>query len=213
MNRDRGRDLNPTIIDRLRRICAPGWIRSVFIRRAVAVALIVCAAAVTVAQQHGSPSSTTLVATRELRPSEALTLDDVRSIAVPEHLVPTDPIAAEDLVGRHVTGLVHTGEIIARHRLLDSRLPSALIGRPDARLVPVRPADDTLATFVRAGDVVDLLSEDARVLARGAVVAVIPDSDRHASTDPGTVLVAMGEDDAHLVASAGLRDRITFVLH
>ena len=184
-----------------------------FIRRAVAITLIVCAAAVTVTQQQGQPSSTALVATRDLRPGESLTINDVRSTPVPEHLVPTDSVAPDDLVGRHVTGLVHAGEIIARHRLLDSRLPSALIGRPDARLVPVRPADDTLATFLRAGDLVDLLSEDDRVLARGAVVAVSPDSDRRASTDPGTVLVAMGEDDAHIVAAAGLREPITFVLH
>ncbi|MCF8570281.1 SAF domain-containing protein [Gordonia sp. HY002] len=167
----------------------------------------------TVAQQHGPPSATALVAVRDLRPGDVLVAGDVRATAVPDNLAPPDQITVNDIVGRHVTGLVQDGEIIGRHRLLDSRLPAVLTGQSDARLVPVRPADDALAAFVRTGDLVDLLTQDAQVLARNAVVAVTPDADRAPPTESGTVLVAMEESDAHRVAAAGLRDPITFVLH
>ena len=213
MKRDERRDLNPTILDRIRRIYTPGWFRSVLIRRTLAIALIVSAVISTAAQQQGPPSTTALVAVRDLRPGDVLVAGDVRATAVPDNLAPPDQITVNDIVGRHVAGLVQGGEIIGRHRLLDSRLPTVLTGRPDTRLVPVRPADDTLAAFVRTGDLVDLLSQDAQVLARNAVVAATPDVERAPSTESGTVLVAMDESDAHRVASAGLRDPITFVLH
>lgn len=213
MKRAAERNLNPTILDRIRRIYAPGWFRSVLIRRVLAISLIVSAVVLTAAQQDGLPSSTALVAVRDLRPGDALVADDVRVTEVPDHLSPREQVTAHDIVGRRVTGLVKEGEIIARHRLLDSQLPAVLIGRADARLVPVRPADDALAAFVRAGDLVDLLSQDARILARNAVVAMTPDNDRAASTEAGAVLVAMDEEDAHRVAAAGLRDPITFVMH
>lgn len=183
------------------------------IRRTLAVTLIASAAVLTVIHQQDQPSTTALVANRDLRPGDVLTTDDVHTAAMPEHLAPSDQITATDIVGRHVTGLIREGELLPRHRLLDSRLPAALTGRPDARLVPVRPADDALAAFIRPGDLVDLLSDDARVLARNAIVAVVPDADRQPSTESRAVLVAMPESDAHRVAAAGLRDRITFVLH
>lgn len=194
-------------------MCAPGWIRSVLIRRSIAAALIVCAGVVTVVDRREPATSTALVASRDLRPGDVLSSADVKSVPVPDHLRPAEQLSAGDLVGRHVTGVVDSGEIVTRHRLLDSRLPAALTGRSDARLVTVAPSDDTLATFVRAGDLVDLLSEDSRVLARSAVVAVTPEHDRRTSAETSAVLVAMPEGDAHRVAAAGLRDRITFVLH
>ncbi|MBB4137709.1 SAF domain-containing protein [Gordonia humi] len=213
MNRRRDSDLNPTITDRIRRLTAPGWMRSVLVRRSVAVALVVCAAVLAVVEHRDPPTPTALVAVRDLRPGQALTAEDVRIASVPEELTPDDAPTVDEVVGRQVTGPVHRGEIIARHRLLDARLPAALTGRSDARLVPVRPADDSLASFVRAGDRVDLLGDDSQVLARDAIVATTPSTDRSGPGETGTLLVAMPADAAHRVAAAGIRDPITFVLH
>ncbi len=154
---------------------------------------------------------TAVVAVHDMRPGVAVTADSVRLAPVPTELTPVDPLTIDDVVGRRVTGTILSGEIIARHRLLEPRLPAELTGDPDARLVPVRPADETSTTLIRVGDVVDLLADDGDVLARAATVAVTAPAD--GPDRPGPVLVALPSDEAHRVAAASLRQPITFVLH
>ncbi|QRY63151.1 SAF domain-containing protein [Gordonia sp. PDNC005] len=203
--------LNPTAVDRVRGLTAPTWVRSVAFRRCVAVLLMVGAGALTVIDNRIPTSPTALVAAHDLKPGEVLTASDVRLVPVPAELMPDDSPDIEAVTGRHVTGPVHSGEIIARHRLLDPRLPAEMTGDDQARLVPVRPADESSTAFMRPGDTVDLLTENGDVLARAAIVALTPQVD--SSGRPGPVLVALPANAAHRVASAGLREQITFVLH
>ncbi|GEE00987.1 flagellar basal body P-ring biosynthesis protein [Gordonia spumicola] len=205
------RDLDPSLLDRLRSVAAPGWARSVALRRTAAVVLVLAAGVLSVVESRTAAAPTAVVATRDLRPGTALTQSDVRLAPVPASLMPDDAPSLGDVTGARVTGPVHAGEIIARHRLLDSRLPAELTGDADARLVPVRPADDSSTVFIRTGDAVDLLTEDGDVLARNATVALTPQTDGPERAGP--VLVALPAAAAHRVAAAGLREQITFVLH
>lgn len=207
----RAHTLNPTPIDRVRELTAPTWVRSVAFRRCVAALLMVGAGVLTVIDNRTPTSPTALVAARDLKPGEIVTADDVRAAPVPHDLMPDDPPDVDAIAGRHVTGPIHAGEIITRHRLLDPRLPAEMTGDDQARLVPVRPADESSTAFIRPGDTVDLLTENGDVLARDATVALSPQSD--GSGRPGPVLVALPAAAAHRVASAGLREQITFVLH
>ncbi|WP_186290577.1 SAF domain-containing protein [Gordonia zhaorongruii] len=212
-SRDRS-SLNPAALDRLRQLCRPGWLRSVILRRCIALILTSAAVVVTVIDHRQPPAPTALVAAHDLAPGTVLNTDDVMQSPVPDHLLPVDRPAIADIVGRRVTGPIQAGEIIGRHRLLDSRLPAALLGDSNARLVPVRPADGTLLTLVRVGDHVDVLSEESDVLARDAIVALVPQrSSSQSERRPGSALIAMRESAAHRVAAAGLRTAITFVLH
>ena len=88
-----------------------------------------------------------------------------------------------------------------------------------ARLVPVRPADASVGSILREGDVVDVLSPDSVVLARGAIVALTaglspatgPLSGAGSASAP--ILLAMDEQAAHRVAAVGLDSALALVLH
>lgn len=204
--------------DRLGHALRPGWSRTVLVRRGAAIILLAAAVVVGVAGQRTTGEQPVLVAAHELRPGQPLTAEDVKVVRVPSSLLPEGALVSEaEGLGRTVAGRVRAGEFVTDARLLTARLPADLTGVDDARLVPVHLADETLTPLLRSGDVVDVLSPDAEVLARGAVVAV-PGGESgnggltaRASARP--VLLAMGESSAHRVAAAGLDAPLAVVLH
>ncbi|MCH5641897.1 MULTISPECIES: SAF domain-containing protein [unclassified Gordonia (in: high G+C Gram-positive bacteria)] len=210
--------LAPRWRDRLRHALRPGWTRSVLIRRAAAIALLAVAVGVGFAGHRTSGERPVLAAAHELRPGQPLTADDVLVVRVPAALVPDGALTSADAgIGRMIAGPVRIGEIVTDARLLTPRLPSALTGSDDARLVPVHLADDALTALLRSGDVVDVLSPDAEVLARGAVVALPATQSAGgglaARTATRPVLLAMNESSAHRVAAVGLDAPLAVVLH
>ncbi|MEP9393943.1 SAF domain-containing protein [Gordonia sp. VNK1] len=209
--------MGPRLRDRAAHAMRPGWARSVAIRRTMSLVLIAAAVAVGLHGQRTETHTSVLVAAHDLAPGHALVAADLRQQSVPVELVPEGALRlAADGEAHTVTGPIGSGEIVTGSRLLSPRLPVQLTGDDDARLVPVRLADDTVASLVRAGDVVDVLTADTDVLATGAIVAVVPTavgaSPTRASATP-PILLAMGRTAAHRVAGAGLDVPLAVVLH
>ncbi|WP_328857368.1 SAF domain-containing protein [Williamsia herbipolensis] len=222
--------LSPTLTDRLRTAVRPGWIRTVAVRRVAAITLLTGSIVMAVVAHRGEQLSTVLVAAHDLTPGSILVAGDLVDAKVAPGSVPDGALRMDrDGVGRTVTGPVRGGEILTDWRLLSARLPAQLVGDPDARLVPIRLADDAVIDLLRSGDVVDVLTESAdtdspgpgrsgpgqgRVLVRGAVVAVVP---AHDARDRGgrapVVMLAMPEHDAHAVAGTALAAPVTVVFH
>ena len=130
------------------------------------------------------------------------------------------------LVGATLTGPARRGEVLTDVRVLSSRLADATAG-PDARIVPIHPADAALLDLVRPGDVVDVLTvseQEAagparagdggrpRVVATGAVVVLVSATSTDAMRD-GVVLVALPAAKANDVAGASLSQAITLTFH
>jgi Flp pilus assembly protein CpaB len=172
-----------------------------------------------------SDVSPVIVAAHDLTPGSRLTSSDVTTTQADPAVIPagaiTDPSALIDLT---VTGPVRSGEMLTGSRVLSSRLPIELLGRPDARLVPVKLSDTAIVELLREGDVVDVLSINdsngdqsvraATVLVKNAVVALVSEPAQIRRTDGSRLaLLAMPERDAHTVASATLASPITVVFH
>ncbi|AVL99765.1 flagellar biosynthesis protein FlgA [Gordonia iterans] len=189
--------------------------RAVVVRRGLAVLLLIAAAALAVTGHARERTESVLVAAHQLRPGVVVHDDDVRVRQVPAGAaLPGVLREPGQAVGGRLAGAVAPGEALTAGRLLSSRLPAALTGDPRARLVPVRTADPAVAGLLRAGDVVDVLDEEARVLATRAVVAV-PAAPEPKSGPAGSspVLLAMAEGPARTVAGAGLATALTLILH
>ncbi len=100
------------------------------------------------------------------------------------------------------------------------RLAESAAG-PDARIVPVHPADTALIDLVRPGDVVDVVaaSENSsqanpHVVATDAiVVSVSAQQKAQTATNDRVVLVALPATSANAVAGAALVQTVTLTLH
>ncbi|GGF33874.1 SAF domain-containing protein [Williamsia phyllosphaerae] len=195
--------LQPTIVDRFRSAARPGWTRALAVRRTLAVALLVASIVAAVVAHRGEQQVTVMIAATDLSPGTELAATDLTELRIGPGVVPQGALRmTRDGVGRTVTGPVHRGEVLTDWRLLSPRLPTQLMDDPNARLVPVRLADDAVVRLLRSGDVVDVLTEapdpqrsasgvdvvtderdsraapvssaaSGRVLVRGAVVAVV----------------------------------------
>ncbi|MDJ0455075.1 SAF domain-containing protein [Gordonia amicalis] len=211
--------LGPRLGDRIAHAVRPGWTRSLAVRRLVAVALIVAAAGVAVVGARADGEFEVLVAAHDLIPGQMVDAGDLTPRLVMGSTVPAGAISDAALAtGRTVTGRVRTGEILTDTRLLSSRLPAELTGVDDARLVPVRLSDEAVTSLLRPGDVVDVLTDSADVLARRAVVAMHTGQSSSGGIASGRnsvapVLLAMDAAAAHRVAAAGLESSLAVVLH
>lgn len=212
------RGLTPRWTDRVAAWLRPGWMRAVLVRRGAAVTLVVAAIALTLADHRTAQGQSVVVAAHDLLPGHAIVATDLVTRRVPGTALPVGALRlSTDGVGRTVTSPVRGGEIVTDVRLLSPRLPAALRGDLHARLVPVRLADDAVADLLREGDVVDVLTEQAEILAHDAVVALGAVRRTSGVTSTGTnarpVLLAMGNQEAQRVAAAGLTGALTVVLH
>lgn len=212
------RRLSPRWTDRVSAWLRPGWVRAVIVRRTAAALLIVAAAVFTIVDHRAAHGQSVIVAAHDLVPGQTLTATDLATRRIPGPTLPAGALRlSADGVGRTVTSPMRTGEVVTDVRLLSSRLPTALRGDEDSRLVPVRLADDAVADLLREGDVVDVLSETSQVLARDAVVAlgVARRATGIAANTAGArpILLAMRGAEAQRVAATGLKSALTVVLH
>ena len=206
--------LAPRLRDRLAHAVRPGWARSLMVRRGAALALVIAAAVSALAGHESRQQTIVYVAAHDLTPGQSLTSADLRQQGAPDELIPAGALRlSADAQSRTVTAPVRAGEIITESRLLTSRLPAQLTGTPDARLVPVRLADESTAALLRAGDVVDVLTTESRVLARDAIVALVPAAPTASGRASAPILLAMPGSAAHLVASSTLDVGLAVVLH
>jgi Flp pilus assembly protein CpaB len=207
--------LNPRWFERS--ISRPAWTRSILVRRSIAAALVVLAA---VSAFRGDPDSarvTVVTAGHDLRPGAVLTDSDLTLTRVERTSLPDGAtVSSADAAGRTVAGPIRSGEILTDVRLLGPRLVGSMLSTDDARVVPIRLADPSLADIVQAGDVVDVLTVDddgTRVLADGAVVVLVPDSDARSRQQERLILLGLATDAATSVAAASLVSALTVVLH
>ncbi len=169
--------LDPTLADRLTALTRPGWARTVAVRRAIAAGLVGVAAVSAVTGGASDDRTRTVVAARDLRPGQTLTVDDVTVVERDASQLPsgalTDPAEA---LGHTLAGPVPAGEVLVGVRMLGPRLAAATTGDSAARVVPVRLADPGVGDLLREGDLVDVLTvaeasapsaPEVRVLATG----------------------------------------------
>ncbi|KSU58458.1 MULTISPECIES: SAF domain-containing protein [unclassified Gordonia (in: high G+C Gram-positive bacteria)] len=211
--------LAPRLRDRLGAALRPGWTRSLLVRRVVAAALVIAAVVVGMTGTRADGDVEVVVAAHELRPGQVVDVADLQSRRIAGATVPGGALThAGPAIGKTVTGRVRSGEIMTDTRLLSSRLPADLTGDDDARLVPIRLSDEAVTALLRPGDVVDVLTDEAEVLARRAVVALHAAETQSGGIAPGgtaaaPVLLAMDATSAHRVAAAGLDTALAVVMH
>lgn len=217
----------------------PPWSDGVVPRRLVAVGLLATAAVLALRGDPDDRRTDVVVAARELPPGHTLDPSDVRTVGretagLPEGFA-GDPAA---VLGATLTGAVRAGEILTDVRVVGPRLAAAAAGTPDARIVPIRLADDAVASVLRAGDRVDVVAAPAeaapaeaaweersrrtagadatrpvRVLATDAAVILVSGADEPRDAGDRVVLVALDARHATAVAAASLQTALTVVFH
>jgi hypothetical protein len=150
-----------------------------------------------------------------------LTADDVR---LETRSAPTIPDGSQSdlrsVVGSTLAGPARRGEVLTDVRLLGRRLAESAAG-PDARIVPVHPADSALIDLVRTGDVVDVVAAaetstqaTPHVVATDAIVVSVSEKPKSQSaSNDRVVLVALPAASATAVAGAALVATVTLTLH
>jgi hypothetical protein len=215
------KSLNPSLPDRISQWLRPDWSRKVLARRIAAAALVVLAGIAALRPDPAGDRAHVVVAARDLSPGNALTADDVR---LETRLVPTVPDGSQSdigaVVGSTLAGPARRGEVLTDVRLLGRRLAESAAG-PDARIVPVHPADSALIDVVRAGDVVDVVaaSENSpqtgpHVVATDAIVVSVSARQKaQGAANDRVVLIALPATSANVVAGAALVQTVTLTLH
>ncbi|MGH3558224.1 MAG: SAF domain-containing protein, partial [Mycobacterium sp.] len=152
------KSLNPSLVSRISQWLRPDWSRTVLARRIAAAALVVLAGVAALRPDPGGDRAEVVVAARDLSPGAALTPEDLR---LEKRLATTIPEGSQAdigvIVGSTLAGPTRRGEVLTDVRLLGRRLAESTAG-PDARIVPLHPADSALADLVRPGDVVDVVA-------------------------------------------------------
>jgi len=209
-----GESLNPTLINRISANLRPDWTRTVLARRVTAGALVVLAGIAAVRPDPQAGLIDVVVASRDLAPGTALTVDDVSIESRSARTVPDGASTDTETVLRSMlAGPARRGEVLTDVRLLGSRFTEAVAG-PDSRVVGIHPADAALTDLVRPGDVVDVVAATdsdgpPTVLAAGGIVVLVSDKGNH---DDRVVLVALPATAAVAVAGATLTQSVTLTL-
>jgi Flp pilus assembly protein CpaB len=215
------KSLNPSLPTRISQWLRPDWSRTVLARRIAAAGLVVLAGVAALRPNPDGDRAEVVVAARDLSPGAAVTPDDLR---LEKRLAATIPEGAQAdigvVVGSTLAGPTRRGEVLTDVRLLGRRLAESAAG-PDARIVPVHPADSALTDLVRPGDVVDVVAASGadsranpKVVATDAVVVLVSAKQKaQASTSDRVVLVALPAASANAVAGAALVQTVTLTLH
>ncbi|MFE3191880.1 SAF domain-containing protein [Nocardia sp. NPDC059240] len=191
-------------------------------RRASAVGLLALAAFLAVRTEPTAGHTEVLVAAHDLAPGQVLGDGDLRTAPRETATLPAGALRDAGRVrGATLAGGLAAGEIVTEPRVVGSRLAALAAHAPDARIVPIRLADNAVAEILRAGDRVDVVAgadsgggaRAARLLASDAVVVLVSGSDGGRGRADRVVLVALDSRRATTVAAASLRTALTVVFH
>ncbi|WP_246023613.1 SAF domain-containing protein [Nocardia yunnanensis] len=195
---------------------------TVLLRRVGAVALLVVAGFLAVRGDPGAGRTPVLVAARDLGPGQVLGDGDLRVAGRETGTLPSGALREADKVrGATLAGALAAGEIVTDVRVVGPRLAGVATGAADARIVPIRLADNAVAEILRAGDRVDVVAgEDsggggrpARLLASGAAMVLVSSAESGRGRTDRVVLVALDSRRAAAVAAASLRTALTVIFH
>jgi len=215
------KSLNPSLPTRVSQWLRPDWSRTVLARRIAAGGLVALAGIAALRPDPAGDRAQVVVAARDLSPGTELTADDLR---LETRLLPTIPDGSQSdigpIVGSTLAGPTRRGEVLTDVRLLGRRLAESAAG-PDARIVPVHPADSALIDLVRPGDVVDVVAasdsssqSNPHVVATDAIVVLVsPKPKAQSANNDRVVLVALPTAAANAVAEAALVQTVTLTLH
>jgi Flp pilus assembly protein CpaB len=219
--RESSTSLNPSLSSRISQWLRPDWSRTVRARRITAGGLVLLAGIAALRPDPDGAHAQVVVTARDLSPGAALTADDLR---LENRLAPTIPDGSQSnidtVVGSTLAGPARRGEVLTDVRLLGRRLAESAAG-PDARIVPVHPADSALIDLVRPGDVVDVVAASegsaaptSHVVATDAVVVLVSAKQKaQGTTNDRLVLIALPAASANAVAGAALAQTVTLTLH
>lgn len=192
--------------------------RAVLLRRRPLAALLT-AAAVLVGLEAVSPAPaetrTVVVAARDLPGGAVLAHSDLARAELPPETVPRGVVTASRAVGRTTAAPVRAGEPLTDVRLVGGDL---LAGYPARVAAPVRIADAGAVRLLRVGDLVDVLAADpqghagATVVAARAPVVALPRGGGNALASGGLVVLAVDEDTAAGLATAGVTRYLSLVI-
>ena len=200
----------------------PGFHRSALLRKVVAATLMVTAVGITVtARLHQHIS--VVVYSRNVAAGSRITATDVTVVHVSESVLPQDRLATTDAaVGNIVVASRSRGAMVSAADFVDSALVMTNTTSNDAgvktHMVPITLADPTLASLLRPGDTITIITaaddnSAPRVIAAGGKVifATTKATDFPGAT-PGTVLVSLVADSAAAVAAASLSQPLAVVV-
>ena len=213
--------LNPSLPNRVSQWLRPDWSRTVRARRIAAGGLVLLAGVAALRPDPDDDSTRVVVASHDLGPGAELTDDDVRVETRSAPTVPDgSPSDLDAVVGSTLAGPARRGEVLTDVRLLGRRLAESAAG-PDARIVPVHPAESALIDLVRPGDVVDVVAAaegsaqaTPHVVATDAIVVSVSAKPKAQSANSErVVLVALPASSATAVAGAALVATVTLTLH
>ncbi|ATL70694.1 SAF domain-containing protein [Nocardia terpenica] len=204
----------------------PAWADATLARRLLAAALVILAAVLVVRGDPTARHVEVVVAARDLAPGRVLHADDLRRVSRTAGTVPGGAVHAESAVlGATLAGAVRGGEILTDLRVVGPRLAAVAAGVPEARIVPIKPADNAIADILRAGDRVDVVAAEEsspgdsaragppRILATDAAVVLVAGGEKERGATERVVLVALDSAHAVTVAGASLRSALTVVFH
>jgi Flp pilus assembly protein CpaB len=215
------KSLNPSLPSRISQWLRPDWSRTVLARRIVAAGFVLLAGIAAMRPDPDGAHAQVVVTARDLSPGAELTADDLR---LENRLAPTIPDGSQSdidtVVGSTLAGPARRGEVLTDVRLLGRRLAESAAG-PDARIVPVHPADSALIDLVRPGDVVDVVAAsegsagpNSHVVATDAVVVLVSAKQKaQGAANDRLVLIALPAASANAVAGAALVQTVTLTLH
>ncbi|MCV7399705.1 flagellar biosynthesis protein FlgA [Mycobacterium fragae] len=215
------KSLNPSLASRISQWLRPDWSRTVLARRIAAAGLVVLAGVAALRPDSDGDRVDVVVAARDLTPGAALTPEDVRLDKRSATTIPEGSQADIGVVvGSTLAGPARRGEVLTDVRLLGPRLADSTAG-PDARIVPLHPADNALTDLVRPGDVVDVVAASEadsasrpRVVATDAVVVLVSAKQKtQTASNDRVVLVALPAAAANALAGATLVQTVTLTLH
>jgi Flp pilus assembly protein CpaB len=215
------KSLNPSVPDRISQWLRPDWSRTVLARRITAGVLVLLAGVAALRPDPSGAHAQVVVTARDLSPGAELTVEDLRlenrlAITVPDG----SQSNVDTVVGSTLAGPARRGEVLTDVRLLGRRLAESAAG-PDARIVPVHPADSALIDLVRPGDIVDVVAAsegsaapNSHVVATNAVVVLVSAKQKaQGTTNDRLVLIALPTASANAVAGTALVQTVTLTLH
>ncbi|MDQ2790474.1 MAG: hypothetical protein DLM60_06405 [Pseudonocardiales bacterium] len=194
-----------------------GFGRTLLLRRTIAAALVGLAAVLALAPGRASPADdAVVVAARDLAAGTVLDPGLVTLRRIPQQVVPDGAARVPSAVlGRTLAAPVRRGEPLTDVRLTGSDLTRAISTNPDTVSVSLRLADPGVATLLRPGATVDVVTVGERqdepvVLARGARVLAVLEAGTHSGERAGRlVLVALDPVAATRVAAASISQTLT----
>lgn len=198
-------------IDLLR---TPGYKRAVALRRAAAVALVLCAG-LSALLNRASSDPRVVVFARDVQPGTVLAKSDVDLRPLPVEASPPAALTSVDAVeGQIVASHASPGEVVTPTRLIGPDLTRALVGDDAGKytMVPVKLAEPDIIPMLHHGDHVSVVTagdgSPQTVADSGIVILAGTPEDENSSS----VLLLLRHGDAAAVAAASLTSPLAVVI-